>query len=92
MMIVAGIIGAGLGACIVITIMACIQASKQAEVNTHKCRPPDGIVIKPDGENELDSCIYKVIEEHENCIVRVCRCIRCGHTELEWERQGDDFF
>lgn len=91
MMIVTGIIGVFVGMCIGVLVMSCMQVSKP-EPKPHKCRSPDGIVIKPDGENELDSCIYKVIEEHENCTVRVCRCIRCGHTELEWERQGDDFF
>lgn len=54
-----------------------------------KCRFPDGLTVKPDGENELDPCSYKVVEEYSNVTVRVLRCRKCGHTELEWERQDN---
>lgn len=37
----------------------------------HKCCYPNGLVIKPDGQNELDPCIYKDIEMHTNVTVIV---------------------
>ena len=48
----------------------------------HKCCYPNGLVIKPDGQNELDPCIYKDIEMHTNVTVIVSKCINCGHIEL----------
>jgi hypothetical protein len=50
----------------------------------------DGIVIRPDGVNELDPCLYEEIEIHYGCIVHVMRCRRCGHVEISWER-GEDY-
>ena len=52
----------------------------------HKCCYPNGLVIKPDGQNELDPCIYKDIEMHTNVTVIVSKCINCGHIELSWIR------
>lgn len=54
-----------------------------------KCRFPDGLTIKPDGQNELDPCFYDVVEEYRNVTVRVLRCRNCGRIELEWERQDN---
>lgn len=48
-----------------------------------KCKFPDGIVIKPDGVNELDPCIYEEIEKYRNVTVIVLRCKKCGHIEHE---------
>ncbi|MBR1620132.1 hypothetical protein IJ674_09600 [bacterium] len=48
-----------------------------------KCSFPDGITIKPDGINELDPCIYEEVEVHHNVTVRVLKCRKCGHIELE---------
>lgn len=48
-----------------------------------------GLTIKPDGEHELDPCIYEQIEKHKNVTVTVLRCKKCGHTEILWERQAD---
>lgn len=55
-----------------------------------KCKLPDGLVIKPDGENELDPCVYEVIEQHEGVTVEVLKCRKCGHIEVTWRRQGDE--
>ena len=55
----------------------------------NKCSFGD-VVIKPDGENELDPCIYKEIETVENCTVHVLQCKKCGHIEIMWDRVHDD--
>lgn len=49
----------------------------------------DGVVIKPDGVNELDPCVYEEIEKYANVTISVLRCKKCGHIELEWFRQED---
>ena len=54
-----------------------------------KCKFPHGITIKPDGENELDPCIYEEIEKYANVTVSVMRCRKCGHIEISWQRQED---
>lgn len=53
----------------------------------HKCEFPNGMVIKPDGVNELDLCIYEVVENYANVTIEVLRCKNCGHTEISWYRQ-----
>lgn len=55
-----------------------------------KCQPPEGVTIKPDGVNELDPCIYEEVETHHNVTVHILRCRKCGHIEIEWERNGDN--
>lgn len=54
-----------------------------------KCEHPGGIIIKPDGVNELDPCVYEDIEKYKNVTVIVSRCIYCGHMEISWVRQED---
>ena len=54
-----------------------------------KCEFPEGVVIKPDGVNELDPCVYEEIEAYKNVTVHVLRCKKCGHIELQWDRQED---
>ena len=54
-----------------------------------KCQFPDGMVIKPDGVNELDPCEYEVVEAYRNVTIEVLRCRKCGHTEISWYRQED---
>lgn len=54
-----------------------------------KCEHPGGIIIKPDGVNELDPCIYEDVEKYKNVTVIVSRCIYCGHIEISWVRQED---
>lgn len=53
----------------------------------HKCEFPNGMVIKPDGVNELDLCIYEVVEKYANVTIEVLRCKNYGHTEISWYRQ-----
>lgn len=48
-----------------------------------------GVTFKPDGMNELDPCVYEEIEKYRNVTVTVCRCKKCGHIEIMWERQDD---
>lgn len=54
-----------------------------------KCEHPGGIIIKPDGVNELDPCVYEDVEKYKNVTVIVSRCIYCGHIEISWVRQED---
>lgn len=55
-----------------------------------KCTFGEGITIKPDGMNELDPCCYETVEEYKGCTVRVLRCKKCGHTEIEWEKENEE--
>lgn len=54
-----------------------------------KCEFPGGIVIKPDGINELDPCEYEEIQRFANVTVIVSRCKKCGHIDIGWIRQED---
>lgn len=54
-----------------------------------KCKFPDGIVIKPDGVNELDPCKYIEVEVIHNVTAHVLVCENCGHVELEFTRQDE---
>lgn len=51
-----------------------------------KCSMPDGLVIKPDGVNELDPCLYQTEEVYTNCTVEVSRCQKCGSYNINWYR------
>ena len=64
--------------------MICPQCEEKIN-ESHKCHFPEGIEIKPDGIHKLDACVYEVIDEC-HAIVRVLRCKKCGHEEIEWER------
>lgn len=55
----------------------------------NKCSWGDGVTIKPDGENELDPCIYEEIEKYKNVTITISRCKKCGHIEISWQRQDD---
>lgn len=55
----------------------------------HKCSFPNGTVIKPDGVNELDPCIYEEIERYANVTVSIKRCKVCDHIDISWYRQED---
>lgn len=39
------------------------------------------------GGIEVDPCIYEEIETIEHCTVHVLKCMKCGHIEIEWERE-----
>lgn len=54
-----------------------------------RCSFGPGVVIRPDGINELDPCAYEVKEIHTNVTVTVSQCMRCGRVELSWERQDN---
>lgn len=56
---------------------------------SNKCSFGDGMVIKPDGINELDPCIYEDIAMYANVTVVVSRCKKCGHIEISWIRQDN---
>ena len=43
-----------------------------------KCKFNDGIIIKPDGINELDPCIYETIECYKNVDIEIVKCKNCG--------------
>jgi hypothetical protein len=60
------------------------------EANMERCKHPDGVTIKPDGIHELDPCVYEEEMVVPNVTVRVLRCVKCGHVEIEWERGEDD--
>lgn len=47
------------------------------------------ISVKPDGVHELDPCVYEEVETVKNATVHVLRCKKCGHVEIEWERNND---
>lgn len=78
------------------------QADKLANSRTHiaslqaviddlrkqKCNFGD-VTIKPDGVNDLDPCVYELMEKHRNVTVEVLRCPKCGHIEILWHRQED---
>lgn len=55
----------------------------------NKCSFEDGTIIKPDGINELDPCVYEDIEMYTNVTVVVSRCKKCGHIEVSWIRQDN---
>ena len=54
-----------------------------------KCKFPDGVTIKPDGENELDPCMYMTTEIYTNVTVEVRECVKCGHVDVVWHKQED---
>ena len=54
-----------------------------------KCQFSEGLVVKLDGATELDPCIYELMEEHRNVIVRVYRCSNCGSVDISWETQDN---
>lgn len=48
-----------------------------------------GIVIKPDGVNELDACLYEEVERYKNVTVIINKCKKCGNIDISWLRQDD---
>lgn len=55
----------------------------------HKCEFPNGMVVKPDGINELDPCEYEEIEKYKNVTISISRCRKCGNINISWFRQED---
>lgn len=56
-----------------------------------KCKFPQNVTIKPDGEHELDPCVYDVVAEYRNVTVQVLRCTKCGYVEFVWKKQDDTY-
>ena len=54
-----------------------------------KCSFPDGVVIKPDGINELDPCIYQTEQVFTNVTVEISKCKKCGHVNISWYKNPD---
>ena len=55
-----------------------------------KCQPPEGVIIKPDGVNELDPCLYEEVETHYNVDLTILKCKKCGRMDFEWRYHDDD--
>lgn len=49
----------------------------------------NGLIFKPDGENELDPCVYQIIEKYKNVTVEIGECIYCGNVDVSWIRQDN---
>lgn len=50
----------------------------------------NGIKVYTQDGIEIDPCLYEEIETHENCIVHILKCQRCGKVLVEWEKANDD--
>lgn len=55
----------------------------------HKCQFPKGMVIKPDGVNELDACPRNLMQVFKNVTVEVWQCPICGSIDISWKKQDD---
>ena len=51
-----------------------------------KCKFDSDVIIKPDGINELDPCVYETIEFYTNANVEVVKCKYCGNIDIRWYR------
>jgi hypothetical protein len=53
-----------------------------------KCTFPEGMIIKPDGVNELDPCLYEDIDqvysEAAGILITISKCVRCGYITISW--------
>lgn len=45
--------------------------------------------ICPDGEHELDPCLYREVMKPKNVTVQILKCVKCGHVSIGWIRQPD---
>ena len=58
----------------------------------HKCTFGGGTRKLPSSRTasqSLTPCLYQEIEAYKNVTVHILRCVRCGHIEVEWERQDN---
>lgn len=57
---------------------------------SNKCKHIDEsgneIIVKPDGVNELDPCLYRDEMMYTNVNIIVAHCIKCGHRSIIWTR------
>lgn len=51
-----------------------------------KCKFLDNAIVKPDGINELDPCLYETEAVYTNCIVEISKCVNCGNISVSWRR------
>lgn len=51
-----------------------------------KCKFDGDVIIKPDGVNELDPCVYETIEFYTNVNIEVVKCKYCGNIDIRWYR------
>jgi hypothetical protein len=54
-----------------------------------KCKFDSDVIIKPDGINELDPCVYKTIEFYTNVNIEVAKCKNCGNIDIRWYRTAN---
>lgn len=47
------------------------------------------VIYCPDGEHELDPCLYKEVMKLKNVTIQILKCERCGHVTIGWIRQPD---
>lgn len=47
------------------------------------------VKFRPDGKHELDTCQYRICEEHKNVDIEVCQCKDCGRVDISWIRRYD---
>ena len=52
------------------------------------CSHGDGVTVQLNGV-PVDACVYEEIQTFRHVTVHVFRCVRCGHIDIEWERQED---
>ena len=53
-----------------------------------KCSFGDGVEMQICGV-PVDPCSYETIETYRNVTVKVLRCTKCGHMELNWYMQDN---
>ena len=63
------------------TFKGCKPPKKQ-----NKCKAPEGVTIKPDGEHELSP--HKFVEKDiiKNATVQILECTECGEISIGWYR------
>lgn len=52
-----------------------------------ECNFPEGVTIKPNGENEMSPCDFKLVEKYTNVTVEILECKVCGAVSIGWYRQ-----
>ena len=59
------------------------------ENHKHRCQFPGGMVIKPNGKDELVPCHFNLMQVFRNVTVEVWQCPDCGNVDITWRRQED---
>ena len=66
-----------------------VLKAEMEKLRGKKCSFGVGVTVKPDGINELDPCIYELVEVHKNVTVYIRKCPNCGNIDISWGRQED---